>query len=88
MCQGCILAIVSEPFSEHLHTVDTQDNISSAFRSGSSLNEVCDVQESWGGKGWAPEETLRKLGFLPLKETNLCGDLIKVFKIQFGQLAS
>lgn len=29
-----------------------------------------------------------KLGFLPLKEINLHSDLIKVFKIQFGQLAS
>lgn len=37
-------------------------------------------------KEWDPKETLRKLGFLTLKETNLCGDLIKVFKIQFGQL--
>lgn len=49
----------------------------------------CGLNRSSGGeKETAPEETPRKLGFLPLKETNLYGDLIKVFKIQFGYLAS
>lgn len=45
-----------------------------------------------GSSGVAKNELLgkhlRKLGFLPLKEIDLYGDLIKVFKIQFGQLAS
>lgn len=45
-------------------------------------------RSSGGEKEWDPEEILTKLGCLPLKETNLYSDLIKVFKIQFGQLAS